>query len=104
MKNRNSNGNRSSMIRKRNKALAILVPVMMLIAGCGDNVEVPPGDGSIDEIEYVSVRNEPQHRHQFENEWVRIYDVLLPPKHVTLYHAHIQDTIYVAIHGSRLKS
>ena len=41
MKNRNSNGNRSSMIRKRNKALAILVPVMMLIAGCGDNVEVP---------------------------------------------------------------
>jgi len=92
------------VIRKRDKVIAILVPVIMLIAGCGDNIEVPPGDGSINETEYVSVRNEPQHRHRFENEWVRMYDVLLPPKHVTLYHAHIQDTIYVTIHGSRLKS
>lgn len=60
--------------------------------------------GSIDEIDYVNVRDEPQHRHEFENDQVRIYDVLLPPGYLTLHHAHIIDTVYLVVQGSRLKS
>ncbi len=82
----------------------VIAAMMMLIPGCRDNVEVPPGGGSMHGIDYVSVRDEPQHRHEFENERVRIYDVLLPPGYVTLYHAHIQDTIYLVVQGSTLKT
>jgi hypothetical protein len=104
MKHKRAGDIRNRMKSKSHEILAIFSTVMLLIAGCSDNVEVPPGDGNIDGIEYVSVRHEPQHRHEFENERVRIYDVLLPPGHVTLYHAHILDTAYVAIHGSKMKT
>jgi hypothetical protein len=60
-------------------------------------------EGNINGIEYVSVRNEPQHRHEFENDKIRIYDVLLPPDYVALNHAHTKDTIYVAIQGAKVK-
>ena len=60
-------------------------------------------EGSIDGVDYVGVRNEPQHRHEFENDQVRIYDVLLPPGYITLYHAHTQDTIYVAVQGAKVE-
>ncbi len=59
-------------------------------------------EGNINGIDYVSVRNEPQHRHEFENDKIRIYDVLLPPDYVALNHAHTKDTIYVAIQGARV--
>jgi hypothetical protein len=81
-----------------------IVTSMILTAGCSEEAEVPPGGGNIGGIKYVNVRHEPQHRHEFENDRVRIYDVLLPPGYVTLYHAHIRDTIYVVIHGSKLKT
>ena len=60
-------------------------------------------EGNIDGIDYVSVRNEPQHRHEFENNQIRIYDVLLPPGYISLYHAHTVDTIYVAVQGAKVK-
>lgn len=80
------------------------ITVTLSITGCGEKIAVPPGGGSIDGIDYVNVRDEPQHRHEFENDRVRIYDVLLPPGYITLYHAHIRDTIYLVVRGSRLKS
>ena len=46
---------------------------------------------------YVPVRDEPRHRRRFEDEWVRIYDVLIPPGDTTLYHHHTEDTYYVAV-------
>lgn len=85
--------------------LAFVILLMtVLMVGCSGKITVPEGDGVLDGVDYVSVRNEPQHRHKFENDSVRIYDVLLPPGHVTLYHAHRLDTLYVAVHGSKLKS
>lgn len=83
---------------------AAIIAMIALLASCGGDVSIPPGDGVLKGVEYVSVRNEPQHRHEFENESVRIYDVLLPPGHITLYHSHTQDTLYVAVHGSKLES
>lgn len=46
---------------------------------------------------YVEVRDEPRHRRRFENGFVRVYDVLIPPGDVTLYHRHTEDTFYVAV-------
>lgn len=47
--------------------------------------------------EWVEVRDEPRHRRRFENDYVRVYDVLIPPGDVTRYHRHTQDTFYVAV-------
>jgi hypothetical protein len=50
-----------------------------------------------EQISFVEVRDEPRHRHRFENDFVRVYDVLIPPGDTTLYHRHTEDTLYVAI-------
>ena len=52
---------------------------------------------------YVPVRNEPRHRHRFENQWARVYDVLIPVGDATLYHRHTEDTLYVAIAAASLR-
>ena len=59
---------------------------------------------SAQDIDFVEVRDEPQHRHRFENEYVRVYDVLLPLGYVTLYHRHSENTIYTVVHPSTLNS
>jgi hypothetical protein len=53
--------------------------------------------------EYVEVRDEPRHRRRFENEFVRVYDVLIPPGDTTLYHRHTEDTFYVAVHEATVR-
>ena len=47
--------------------------------------------------DFVEVRDEPRHRHRFENAYARVYDVLVPPGDTTLFHRHTEDTLYVAI-------
>lgn len=56
------------------------------------------------DVEYVEVRDEPNHIHKFENEDVRVYDAQVPAGHVTLYHRHSENTIYVVVDPSRLKT
>ena len=46
---------------------------------------------------YVSVRDEPLHRHRFENTFARVYDVYIAPGEQTLYHEHTEDTLYVSV-------
>jgi hypothetical protein len=53
--------------------------------------------------EYVEVRDEPRHRRRFENEFVRVYDVLIPPGDTTLYHRHVEDTFYVAVNEATVR-
>lgn len=48
---------------------------------------------------YVSVHDEPMHRFRFRNEYAFVYDVLIPPTAITLYHSHDEDSLYVAING-----
>lgn len=52
---------------------------------------------------YVAVRDEPRHRRRFENEFVRVYDVLVPPGDTTLYHHHAEDTFYVAVNEATVR-
>ncbi len=52
---------------------------------------------------WVEVRDEPRHRRRFENEFVRVYDVLIPPGDTTLYHRHTEDTFYVAVNEATVR-
>jgi len=47
--------------------------------------------------DYVEVLDEPRHRRCFENDLVRVYDVLIPPGDVSLFHRHTEDTYYISI-------
>ncbi|MCX2983149.1 hypothetical protein EYC98_19990 [Halieaceae bacterium IMCC14734] len=92
------------MLSRNVSIYPLLAAALLLAAGCQEDASVGPAAGSFDEVGYVNVRHEPQHRHEFENEAIRIYDVLLPPGYVTLHHAHTEDTIYLVVRGSTLRT
>jgi quercetin dioxygenase-like cupin family protein len=52
----------------------------------------------------VPVAQEPRHQLKFENEYVRVFDVLVPPGDATLVHTHSNDYVYVSIGDARLKN
>ncbi len=45
----------------------------------------------------VPVYKEPHHQLKFENEYVRVLDVIIPPKESTLFHTHTEDMVGVTI-------
>lgn len=52
---------------------------------------------------WVEVRDEPRHRRRFEDEHIRMYDVLVPVGDTTLFHRHTEDTLYVSINDARVR-
>jgi len=52
----------------------------------------------------VPVLNEPRHHLKFENEYVRVFDVVVPPGDTTLFHIHSNDYAYVGIGAATLKA
>jgi quercetin dioxygenase-like cupin family protein len=54
--------------------------------------------------ETVPVANEPRHHFKFENRFVRIFDVVVPPQDTTLYHLHAHDYLFVMIGAATLKA
>jgi len=52
----------------------------------------------------VPVSNEPRHHLKFENEYVRVFDVVVPPGDATLYHIHSNDYVFVSIGDATLKA
>jgi quercetin dioxygenase-like cupin family protein len=54
--------------------------------------------------EAVPVSKEPHHHFKFENEFVRVYDVLVDAGDATLYHTHSNDYVFVNLTNSRLKA
>jgi len=83
--------------------VSMSVVMIAQVVGSGVKAETQLKTEVVEGAEYVNVRDEPQHRHEYENDLIRIYDVVLPPKYVTLYHAHYIDTIYAIIQGSTMK-
>ena len=53
--------------------------------------------------DFVEVRDEPRHRRRFEDDLVRVYDVLIEPGDTTLYHRHTEDTFYVAVNEATVR-
>ena len=45
--------------------------------------------------------NDPWHRWAFENQYVRVYDVRIPPGHTTTFHRHAYDQVVVFVSGGR---
>jgi len=52
---------------------------------------------------WVHVREEPNHFHRYENNYVRVYDVRFEPGEKSLYHKHDEDTLYVAVYPTRVR-
>jgi hypothetical protein len=48
----------------------------------------------------VPIDEEPQHRLKFQNQHVRLFDVLLPPSYISLWHFHAHDGVFVNIEAS----
>ena len=45
----------------------------------------------------VPVANEPRHHLKFENQYVRVFDVIVLPGDATLFHTHASDYVFVTI-------
>ena len=52
----------------------------------------------------VPVANEPRHHLKFENQYVRVFDVQVPPGDTTLFHTHSNDYLFVSIGDATLKA
>lgn len=52
----------------------------------------------------VPVASEPRHHLKFENEYVRVFDVVVPPGDATLFHIHANDYAFVSIGDATLKA
>ena len=52
----------------------------------------------------VPVANEPRHHLKFENEYVRVFDVVVPSGDTTLFHIHSNDYAFVGIGPATLKA
>ena len=52
----------------------------------------------------VPVLNEPRHHLKFENQFVRVFDVQVPPGDTTLFHIHSNDYLFVSIGDATLKA
>ena len=77
---------------------------LITVAACAElptkSVTLPTGET----IDYVEVRDEPFHRHQFQDDRIRLYDVLIPAGKSALYHRHSEDTAYVVVQPSRFRN
>ena len=49
----------------------------------------------------VDVKNEPRHHNIFENEYVRILDVHIPPRDTSLFHKHSLPSIFLSLSNVR---
>jgi len=54
--------------------------------------------------ESVPVAREPRHHLKFENQYVRVYDVVVPSGDATLFHTHAADYLFVSIGDANLKA
>jgi mannose-6-phosphate isomerase-like protein (cupin superfamily) len=50
----------------------------------------------------VPIEKEPTHRLKFENEFVRLFDVLVPAGEATQYHIHLYDGISVRVSNAQI--
>lgn len=52
----------------------------------------------------VPIDQEPSHQKKFENDYVRVFDVVVPPRGETLYHVHSHDYVFVSFGAARVRS
>lgn len=68
-------------------------------------VPVPPATGSaIALTEPVPVEKEPHHHFVFQNQYVRVLDVLFPAGEASLFHTHSNDNVGIPVSGDKTQS
>jgi quercetin dioxygenase-like cupin family protein len=68
-------------------------------------VPVPPPGGSTAALpEPVPVEKEPHHHFAFQNQYVRVLDVLFPAGEASLFHTHSNDNIGIPLSGDKTQS
>lgn len=75
--------------------LTLFVTAGMLFAG---NVKAQL---SIDTSKVIQVSREPRHHKVFENEWVRILDVHIPPHDTSLIHKHTTPSVFIVLGNTK---
>ena len=51
----------------------------------------------------VPIEKEPRHRLKFENPFVRVFDVLIPPGDISLFHIHLHDGLSTRLTDARIR-
>jgi len=64
----------------------------------------PPGVSAAPLTEPVPVDKEPHHHFVFQNQYVRVLDVLFPAGEASLFHTHSNDNVGIPISGDRSQS
>jgi hypothetical protein len=82
------------------KDLRILLLFAVLMTGASFGQAKPPGVP----IEIVPIEQEPSHNLVFENEYVRVFSVEVPPHAETRYHRHERDSVGVVLGDSDVES
>lgn len=80
---------------------AVLLPGILLVTLAGQDLR---GQSSANQTATVPVAGEPRHHVKFENKYVRVFDVVVPPGDETLYHLHANDYVFVMIGPAILKA
>jgi len=81
-----------------------LVEIEMKNANAPSRSAAAPRDLAASQAsEPVPVEQEPHHRWIFENQYVRVLDVVLAPSESTLFHTHSHDSIAVRLTDSQVQ-
>ena len=72
--------------------------LVSLIAVLAPHAQSPASESA------VPVASEPRHHLKFENQYVRVFDVVVPPGDATLFHTHTNDYAFVSIGDANLKA
>jgi hypothetical protein len=64
----------------------------------------PPAAGTGTETDPVPVEREPHHHVVFENQYIRLLDVVVAPAEMTLFHTHSLDNVAVLLADTTLKN
>lgn len=52
----------------------------------------------------VAVSDEPRHHLKFENQYTKVFDVVVPPGDATLFHTHSNDYVFISIGAADLNA
>ena len=78
---------------KRSLGILLLICLALIaIAGQSNSPQSP-----------VEISGEPRHHPKFENEFVRVWDVTVPARDATLWHAHRNDNVVVILGAANLR-
>ncbi len=81
-----------------------IVEVELKNAGAAAILIGSPGAGVAALTEPVPVDKEPHHHFVFQNQYVRVLDVLFPAGEASLFHTHSNDNVGIPISGDKTQS